>query len=189
MISRKGHVPKGAIAPQGKPAVQKLNGLTAGLPCERSPARDYYSKFQLKVIVLLHQLLERGIMYTLEMSVRDYECDMQGIVNNSVYQNYLEHARHEYIKTLDINWADYAKRGINMIVIRVELDYKLPLTSGDIFNVSVEIKRESRLKFVANQQIIRKSDGKLMVDAKVFTTVLNEKGRPKIPEEIAALFE
>ena len=29
-------------------------------------------------------------VYEMEMMVRDYECDMQGIVNNAVYQNYLE---------------------------------------------------------------------------------------------------
>ena len=39
-------------------------------------------------------------VFTLEMAVRDYECDLQAVVNNAVYQNYLEHARHEYLKSL-----------------------------------------------------------------------------------------
>ena len=30
-------------------------------------------------------------IYELEMKVRDYECDLQGIVNNANYQHYLEH--------------------------------------------------------------------------------------------------
>ena len=38
--------------------------------------------------------------YRLKFKVRDYECDMQGIVNNSVYQNYLE---QEWLKELRKN--------------------------------------------------------------------------------------
>ncbi|MEH6627412.1 MAG: thioesterase family protein [Motiliproteus sp.] len=121
------------------------------------------------------------------MAVRDYECDMQGIVNNGVYQNYLEHARHEYLKQLGIDFADYARRGINLVVIRAELDYKLPLTSGDRFSVSVKLERESRARFAFHQEILRLSDDKLAMKAKITGTAINERGRPSIPAELDQL--
>ena len=34
------------------------------------------------------------------MEVRDYECDLQGIVNNAEYQHYLEHARHQFLRSV-----------------------------------------------------------------------------------------
>ena len=53
-----------------------------------------------------------GYAARLEFQVRDYECDMQGVVNNSVYQNYLEHARHEFLKMLGIDFAEMTRRGV-----------------------------------------------------------------------------
>ena len=35
-------------------------------------------------------------IYELKMKVRDYECDLQGIVNNANYQHYLEHTPVSY---------------------------------------------------------------------------------------------
>jgi acyl-CoA thioester hydrolase len=125
--------------------------------------------------------------FTFEMSVRDYECDMQGIVNNSVYQNYLEHVRHEYLKLVGIDFSEYARQGVNLVVVRAELDYKYPLTSGDIFVVGLTMRRESALKFAFYQDIFRHPDHKLVLKAKIIGTALNQRGRPEIPEALAAL--
>ncbi|UZJ37754.1 MULTISPECIES: acyl-CoA thioesterase [unclassified Prosthecochloris] len=127
--------------------------------------------------------------FTLPMSVRDYECDMQGIVNNSVYQNYLEHARHEYLKAVGMDFKMYAQEGINLVVVRAELDYKFPLESGDRFFVGVNMVRESRLKFAFYQDIFREKDKKLILKAKITGTALNQRGRPAIPEELDAALE
>jgi len=121
------------------------------------------------------------------MSVRDYECDMQGIVNNSVYQNYLEHVRHEYLKRVGIDFADYTRRGLNLVVVRAELDYKSPLQSGDRFVVGLNLWRESQLKFAFYQDIYRMPDMKPVVKAKIIGTALNERGRPQIPAGFAAV--
>jgi acyl-CoA thioester hydrolase len=125
--------------------------------------------------------------FSLQMSVRDYECDVQGIVNNSVYQNYLEHARHVYLKEIGINFAEYAQRGIHLVVVRAELDYKTPLQSGDKFNVSVRMVRESPIRFAFLQEISRSSDNRLVLSAKIIGTALNPNGRPELPPELDAL--
>jgi len=127
--------------------------------------------------------------FTYEMEVRDYECDMQGIVNNSVYQNYLEHARHVYLKTVGIDFKEFTERGINLVVVRAELDYKSPLQSGDRFMVGLTMVRESLLRFAFYQDILRLPDMKPAIKAKIIGTALNERGRPQIPAELDRLMQ
>lgn len=125
-------------------------------------------------------------VFTVEFKVRDYECDMQGIVNNGVYFNYLEHARHEFLLAKGIDFAEFAREGIHLVVVRSELDYKAPLTSGEAFVVTVAFEPVSRVRFGFRQQVIRQSDQKIMLEGWIIGTAINDRGRPAIPEGFAA---
>lgn len=125
-------------------------------------------------------------VFTLEMKVRDYECDMQGIVNNGAYFNYLEHARHEFLLEKGINFAELARQQINLVVVRSELDYKASLTSGDKFTVTVAFEPVSKVRFGFRQQVIRLADQKVVLEGLIIGTAINERGRPAIPEAFAA---
>ena len=57
-------------------------------------------------------------IYELEMKVRDYECDLQGIVNNANYQHYLEHTRHEFLTSVGISFAALHEQGVDPVVDR-----------------------------------------------------------------------
>lgn len=125
--------------------------------------------------------------YSCELEVRDYECDLQGIVNNANYQHYLEHARHKFLKEQGVDFAEVTARGIFLIVTRIEIDYKHPLKSGDRFRVSLRLERVSRIRFAFIQEIVRLDDEKLIVQAKVLTAAMNDKGRPMLPRELQDL--
>mgnify|MGYP003624403842 CR=1 FL=1 len=122
-------------------------------------------------------------------AVRDYECDLQGVVNNAVYQNYLEHARHVFLKSRQIDFAALTREGINLVVIRAELDYKGSLRSGDVFTVRTSFSRRSRLKFVFIQDIFREGEDSPLLSAEITGTAVNASGRPFIPKELHSLLE
>ena len=126
-------------------------------------------------------------MFSWESEVRDYECDLQGIVNNARYQHYLEHARHLFLRQNGIDFAEITARGIYLIVIRIEIDYKHPLRGGDRFRVDLDLERISRIRFAFNQTITRLNGEKLAIKARVFTASMNEKGRPMLPEELETI--
>ncbi len=110
-------------------------------------------------------------IYELEFKVRDYECDLQGIVNNSVYQNYLEHTRHEFLLENNISFDQLHQRGIDAVVARIEMAFKNSLRSGDSFISKLYVKKEG-IKYVFYQIIQRKADNKLCLKAKVETVVV-----------------
>lgn len=124
--------------------------------------------------------------YRLDFKVRDYECDLQGIVNNAVYQNYLEHCRHEFLLDRGVDFAALAREGINLVVVRAELDYKRSLTSQDEFYIGLNFSMLDRIRFVFEQSVIRQSDKSLCLGAKIIATALNQRGRPSIPEGLIA---
>jgi acyl-CoA thioester hydrolase len=109
--------------------------------------------------------------YELEFKVRDYECDIQGVVNNSVYQNYLEHTRHEFLYSKNLSFDALHKKGIDAMVARIEMSYKIALRPGDEFISKLYLAKEG-IKYVFYQAIYRKSDNKLSLKAKVEAVVV-----------------
>jgi len=128
-------------------------------------------------------------LHKTDFKVRDYELDMQGVVNNSVYQNYLEHARHLFLKDSGIDFAEFTKKNIILTVIRVEMDYKSPLFSGDKFWIGTNIRKVSPLRIVFLQDIYSYPDDKPVLKGKVFGTALNKNRRPELPEELNKLLK
>lgn len=126
----------------------------------------------------------RDYDFTLDFKVRDYECDVQGIVNNAVYQNYLEHARHEYLLSRGVNFTELAQAGTDLVVVRAELDYKKPLVSGDEFYVGIGFEPLDRVRFAFNQKIHRRTDDQLCLAARIIGTALNARGRPFMPKDL-----
>jgi len=121
--------------------------------------------------------------FSLDFKVRDYECDLQGVVNNANYQHYLEHARHEFLVTKGVSFAELHEQGIDLIVIKVEIDYKYPLRSRDRFVVRLNVEREGNVRLNFIQEIRRVPDEKLVVRARV-TGIASKNGRPVPPGNI-----
>jgi len=120
-------------------------------------------------------------IFSAGFKVRDYECDLQGVVNNSVYQNYLEHARHEFLIARGVNFAELTAQGIHLVVVRAELDYRRSLKPGDDFHVTVSCEMQGKIRMVFLENII-KNDGTVIMNARITGTALDLRGRPRIPE-------
>ncbi len=131
-------------------------------------------------------MAESRDFFSSEFAVRDYECDIQGVVNNANYQHYLEHARHEFLISKGISFSQLHDEGTDLIVTRVEIDYKYPLRSRDKFFIRVNIQKEGNAKLVFIQDIFRQPDEKLIVSAKI-TGIATRKGRPVHPGKIIEL--
>ncbi len=109
--------------------------------------------------------------FELEMKVRDYECDLQGIVNNANYQHYTEHTRHEFLRSEGVSFADLHNRGIDAVVARLTMAFKTPLRSGDSFSSRLRLTKEG-IKYVFHQDIFRLPDNKPVLRATVETVCL-----------------
>ena len=117
----------------------------------------------------------KNFSYELLMKVRDYECDLQGVVNNANYQHYMEHARHEFLESLGVNFGKLHDDGIDAMVAKITIEYKLPLRSGDKFVIGINLQRQGA-KIVFTQDLFRLSDGKLCTKG-IVETICLENGR------------
>ena len=112
--------------------------------------------------------------FEIEMKVRDYECDSQGVVNNANYLHYMENARHEFMCSLGMSFKESQILKIDPIVVRANLHYKSPLTGGDVFISKLTVERKGA-KMIFNQTIIRKNDNVLCCSGIIEAAILINK--------------
>lgn len=124
--------------------------------------------------------------FELRMKVRDYECDLQGIVNNANYQHYTEHTRHEFLLTEGVSFAALHEKGIDAVVARITMAFKTPLRSGDEFISRLALKKEG-IKYVFIQDIFRADNERPVLRSTVETVCLIN-GRLSDCEELNQVF-
>ena len=105
-------------------------------------------------------------VFETEMEVRDYECDIEGIVNNANYMHYIEHTRHLFLRSRGVSFAAMHEKGIDAVVARVNMQYKIPLRCDDVFVSKLNVEKDG-IRYIFYQDIYRKSDERLCFRAKV----------------------
>ena len=100
------------------------------------------------------------------MEVRDYECDIEGIVNNANYLHYTEHTRHRFLRSLGVSFSQLHEQGVDAVVARMQLEYKTPLTCDDEFISRMGLEKKG-IRYVFTHDIYRASDERLCFHATV----------------------
>src|SRR3712207_5237311 len=125
-------------------------------------------------------------LFETRMDVRDYECDIEGIVNNANYLHYTEHTRHRFLRSLGVSFAELHERGIDAVVARMQLKYKTPLRGDDEFISCMNLRKEG-LRYIFSHDIYRASDEALCFHADVELVTLIQ-GRLGLSEDYDRAF-
>ncbi|MBN1841707.1 MAG: acyl-CoA thioesterase [Deltaproteobacteria bacterium] len=106
-------------------------------------------------------------MVEANLTVRTYECDSYGHVNNAVYLNYLEYGRMAVLEKKGFSLAKLKQMGAIIVVRRIEIDYKAPAREGDRLVVRTYLKDHNKMKGIFSQEILKQSDQSLVARADV----------------------
>jgi thioesterase-3 len=106
------------------------------------------------------------------IKVRGYHLDLYGHVNNARYLEFLEESRWAMIEE-KIDLGELKKRGIGMVVVNINIDYKLPANLGDILRVTSTIDRIGTKSATIKQLITSEVSGHLIASALVTFVIID----------------
>lgn len=96
--------------------------------------------------------------FSVRVTVRGYETDVQGHLNQSVYLNYAEHARWSLLKAAGISQARLVATGVGPVALETTIRYKRELLAGDEVDVTCAFAWGGGKTFRI-EQTVRKTDG------------------------------
>ncbi|WP_326692758.1 acyl-CoA thioesterase [Streptomyces sp. NBC_01795] len=121
------------------------------------------------------------------MTVRGYETDTQGHLNQSVYLQYTEHARWEYLKAAGIEQSDIVAKGVGPVTLEQTVRYKHELRAGDETTVSCAFEWVPGRKVFFLRQEVRKTDGTLAAEVTGTGGMMDLRARRLVADPRAAL--
>ncbi|MFE7318402.1 acyl-CoA thioesterase [Streptomyces sp. NPDC057555] len=126
--------------------------------------------------------------FTVPITVRGYETDTQGHLNQSVYLQYAEHARWSALQAAGIPQRTMVARGIGPVTLETTIRYRRELRAGDEVEVSCAFVWRAGKTFVI-EQTVRKADGTLSAEISAVCGLLDLTARRLLDDPRSALRE
>ena len=92
--------------------------------------------------------------YIFNRNINYYETDRMGVVHHSNYIRYLEEARCEWLKSIDMPFDELEKNGITVPVLGVNITYKMHVTFGDTISIRPFVKEYTGVKMTVGYEVI-----------------------------------
>ncbi len=118
--------------------------------------------------------------HRIQLQVRNFEVDWQGIVHNALSLQYFETARIEYLRQIGMRIDMHSINNESMIVIvRNEIDYRSPARFDELLNIHTRMAKIGKTSFVLEGYITEETSGRLISENIAYHTWLDPKnGRP-----------
>ena len=110
--------------------------------------------------------MNNDYIFETRLEVRDYECDIEGIVNNAN--------------------AEMHEQGTDAVVVRMNLEYKAPLRCDDIIVSRLRLEKQG-IRYIFVHDLFREADGKLCFRGRVELVTLVH-GRLAVSEDYDRAF-
>ena len=121
--------------------------------------------------------------YSVPVTVRGYELDIQGHLNQAVYLQYGEHARWETLMAAGVSQDKLLAEAIGPVVLETTIKYLKELRGGDRVTVSCEFEWGEGKTFRIRQEI-RKADGTLCAEIVAVGGVLDHSLRRLVADPV-----
>ena len=110
-------------------------------------------------------------MFESTVRIRDFETDMQGVVNNAYYHNLLEQTRTEFLESIGIDVKSWSQTlGVDFVVRETVIQYRSPIQAGEEFRSCLNLRRQGA-RFVYAQEFRRQGTDELCIKARVDVVV------------------
>jgi acyl-CoA thioester hydrolase len=118
--------------------------------------------------------------YSVRVTVRGYETDVQGHLNQAVYLNYAEHARWSLLQEAGITQSRLQAHGVGPVALETTIRYKRELLAGDEVDVSCVFEWGGGKTFTI-RQTITKTDGTVSAEISAVGGLLDLEKRKLVP--------
>ncbi|MFI5684382.1 acyl-CoA thioesterase [Streptomyces sp. NPDC051636] len=125
--------------------------------------------------------------FSVRVTVRGYETDVQGHLNQAVYLNYAEHARWTLLKAAGISQAELIGRGVGPVALETTIRYRSELLAGDEVDVTCEFEWSGGKTFRIRQEV-RRTEGTVAAEITAVGGMMDLKAR-KLVADPAELFK
>ena len=104
------------------------------------------------------------MQHEIELEIRYYETDGQGIVHHANYFKYFELARVKMLESAGLDYAELERQGILLVVHSISCRYHLPARFGDTLRIVTRIDRATAARLDHSYLVYR--DDQLLAEGK-----------------------